>query len=129
MEVYLYEESAATKWLAGRRKADDDDIERNVKVLVYQDGSDLKVVTPAGVTLGNVHRRDETAPAIVQQLSALLRNERELATSSFVFEFSGRVEGSWDEDEDDNGKTVWEPFVELTLRAKMPVKVDIPSQK
>lgn len=129
MEVYLTEEPEATKWLAGRRKTDDEEIERNIKVRVYSDGSDLRVESPAGVALGNVHRRDETAPAIVKQLSDFLRNERELTNASFVFDFSGRVEGEWVEDEDDAGRAFWEPQMELVLRTKMPLKVDIPSQK
>ena len=127
MDVYLYDEPEGSKWLAGRRKVDDEEIERNVKVRVFDDGTDLQVISPTGIVLGNVHRRDETAPAIVHQLTAFLREERELAEASFVFEFSGRVEGEWVEDEDDNGKTIWDPQVELVLRSKMPLKVEIDS--
>lgn len=129
MEVYLYDEPKGTKWLAGRRKADDDFNERNVKVRVFFDGEDLQVVSPTGIVLGNVHRRDETAPAIVHQVSQFLANERELVGANFVFEFSGRVEVNWDEDEDEKGSTFWEPSVDLVLRTKLPVRVDIASQK
>jgi len=131
VEADLWGDSDGEKWLAGRRKSDDDDIERNVKVRVF-DAPDsarrlLHIESPTGAKLGHLWQND--AVALVDQVTAHLRNEPALAQSRFVFELSGHVEGSWQQDEDDDDAAAaaaeQDLDLSLTIRVRVPLVVDI----
>ena len=119
----------AHSYLVGRRNEDFES--RSVRLRIvrreHNGQSALNVETPSGEHVG-WFRKDFIGLAndIYSQLSQAVKQVDPRLAGELSLDVKALVEGSWDEEQKDNGKFVWVSDVSrLTIQIKLPVEVSI----
>lgn len=114
------------------RYSDEDEIEKSVRLVMFRDlqsqyADSVRVVTTKGHLVGWV-RKDDSAVActVIDQITmGVHRGVPESAGRPIHLNVSAFIEGSWDEDEDDNGKTIYVASIDSAeIRIKNPAEVE-----
>ena len=122
----------AHAYLVGRRNEDFES--RSVRLRIVQretEGhSDLVIETPSGEYVGWFRKESEPlANDVFSQLSQAVRQVDPRLAGELALDVKALVEGSWEEDEDDNGKGVWVSDISsVTIQLKTPIEVSIKPQ-
>lgn len=121
----------AVAQLSGKYDEDEEDIEKTVRVVIYRDlespyPDSVRVVTTKGHLVGWVLKKDSPiACTVLDQLTAGVHAEVEASRGRPIHvNVSAFVEGSRWEEEDDDGKPVYESEIsDVEIRIKNPVQV------
>lgn len=122
----------AHSYLVGRRNEDFES--RSVRLRIVRreiDGhSDLVIETPSGEYVGWFRKESEPlALDVFSQLSQAVQAVDSRLGGELALDVKALVEGSWEEDEDEEGKLLWVSDISsVTVQIKTPVEVSIKPQ-
>lgn len=122
----------AHSYLVGRRNEDFES--RSVRLRMVRretDGHlDLVIETPSGEYVGWFRKDSESlANDVFSQLAQAVRQVDPRLAGEPALDVKALVEGSWEEEEGDNGKVEWVSDIQsLTIQIKSPVEVSIKAQ-
>lgn len=125
--------SEVVKYLLGKPEAYKDVENRSVRLRIFRDleseyPDSVKIETTKGDFVGWVLKSDSAVACKV--IDSLTQQVRHVAPEleSLVFDVGAKVDGTFDEDEDDDGKTTLIPDFDVVLKIKDPAELDIQSE-
>lgn len=122
----------AHSYLVGRRNEDFESRSVRLRIVRRDIGgsSDLVIETPSGEYVGWFRKDCEAlANDVFSQLAQAVSQVDPRLSGELSVDVKALVEGSWEEEEDDNGKDVWVSDVQsVTIQIKSPVEVSIKPQ-
>jgi hypothetical protein len=121
------------KYMLGKPEADKEVENRSVRLRIFRDsGSEfpdsVKVETTKGEFVGWVLKNDSALAC--KLIDSLTQQVKQVAPEldSLVFDVGAKVDGTFDEDEDEDGKVTLIPDFDVVIKIKDPADVDIQSQ-
>jgi hypothetical protein len=121
------------KYLLGKPEADKEIENRSVRLRIFRDleseyPDSVKIETTKGDFIGWVLKNDSAIACKV--IDSLTQQVRQVAPEldSLVFDVGAKVDGAFDEDEDEEGKTILVPNFDVVLKIKDPAEIDIQSE-